>query len=292
MDRENSGKQRPRGATPAALGACLGAVLAGACAQGWEAPPVSGLSQEGAIIFAITIGEAETGGRLATAGDFTSAWEEGDQAVVFAVSRPSASPSGLAPEGNYLNNETLTRGGSAWSYSLSSPYFPQNGNVLDFYAYYPRQAGAANPGGIAFSVQADQDAAGNYSKSSLLTARQTGVAKTSNAVPLSFAHAVALVQVTVTNSGDNTRLTLRNVRTRGALDLGAGTLSLDNNSLGSIKMLRFEQGPPGVFRALAPPQALNGAYIEAEHDGKRYAYPIDPAITLQAGKAARLSITI
>ena len=208
--------------------------------------------------------------RVATDNQFRSTWEDGDEIGVFAVIHGKP----LATSDNFIHNVKLTyssANGGAWT---SPAYWPQDGTVLDFYAYYPYDANATDPTAITFKVKIDQseraDHKSNYNLSDLLTAKDdnygSGYGK-GQTVSLQFSHALAMVQVTLDNTtgaidhNQDVTVMLRGVKTGAALNLGASgdpltTLMADNNDVETITMCRIADAAGYVYRALVPAQTM------------------------------------
>ncbi len=213
--------------------------------------------------------------RVATDALFRSTWEDGDEIGVFAVKHALGTPATLAASGNFIHNVKLTYNSADGSWS-GPAYWPNDGSVVNFYAYYPYDANATDPTDIAFNVAADQsgttdDGKLQYNLSDLLTATSdnggSGYEKGST-VTLAFSHALAMVQVTLTADrernigpvGNNISVVLRGVQTGAALDLADGVSASGN--AGNVKMYRAgetDKGEP-VFRALVPAQTPQDGY--------------------------------
>ena len=266
------------------LAAAVPAVLLTACSKDEVPGKPDGIGTESGDIrfeigFAAPAATAEAGlpqTRATTASDFTSAWEDGDEIGVFAVA--SGTALSATASGNYIHNAKLTYNGSSWT-QAEPLYWPRTAEKipeLDFYAYYPYDASAADPTAIAFSVKADQGGTtsgkSNYDLSDLLTAKSTGNVKGS-AVQLTFSHALAMVQVAIPGGKgwgggiEGLTVTLRGVQTESTLDLSAvnGTtpgsgisVPATGNDAAGITMYRMAEPSDGnfLYRALVPAQTL------------------------------------
>ena len=247
--------------------------------------------------------------RVATDADFKSTWEDGDEIGIFAVKRKQNETATLAASGNFIHNVKLTyssANGGSWS---GPAYWPNDGQLLEFYAYYPYDANATNPLNIAFNVAADQsgttdDGKSNYNLSDLLTAYSpfdpNGVVyKKGSTVMLQFSHALAMVQVTLDNTEggidpNDIGVTLRNVQTAAGLDMLDRSDVTATGETGDVTMHRVEQPTDPdyrssyTFRALVPTQTLpagasicriyNGDYI---YEGEK----LSAALNLIDGRA-------
>ena len=272
-------------------------------------------------------GQASAGGpqtRAATASDFTSAWEDGDEIGIFACTHGTM----LAASGNHIHNVKLTYtettpGNSATgSWSLDNGvelWWPGSGGKLDFYAYYPYDHNGGSPEGldptdIAFNVLTDQSTTADHNKSDLLTAKSdnggSGWGKGST-VPLTFNHALAMVQVSIpggkgwAGGSEGLTVTLRDVKPAATLDLSAISSTLgDEITPGSntpidITMYRMEEPDASgnyLYRALVPAQtvAQNNSLFLFEHEGRTLLRDgaLTAAVTMTAGRAEKFTRTM
>lgn len=245
--------------------------------------------------------------RVATDTEFRSTWEEGDEIGVFAVEHGKA----LAASDNLIHNVKLTYTGGEWK-AEEDIYWPKDGTKLDFYAYHPYDDNL-NPTLMAFSVYADQsestDAKSNYNLSDLLTAKTTkadGYGK-GETVPLSFTHALAMVQVNVSKSmvgdyaPDVLNVWLNGCTTDGVLNLSTQTVTRPLNPASPEKIKMYpcpnDGGVPGTYayRALVPAQeiAQGTALFSFEYGGNTLlrSEPLAEPLSLVAGTAETFDMT-
>lgn len=88
------------------------------------------------------------------------------------------------------------------------PYFPASGNKVNITAVYPSATVGAyetNDEGnvVSFTIETDQSTDANYKKSDIMIAQKSGVARTHDAVELTFQHMLSKVTVKL-KSGDGT----------------------------------------------------------------------------------------
>lgn len=206
------------------------------------------------------------GTRVATGVDFKSTWEKGDEIGVFAVENGRA----LSASDNCIHNLKLAFDGTSWTPEAPA-YWPNDGEKLNFYAYYPYDGSAVDPTAIEFAVKTDQSAETDYNASDLLAARSdnggNGYDKTTAVVPLTFSHALAMLQLTIDNSFGSIdpdaeiAVDLRGVRTSVILGLGAPEATASGD-MADVTMCRVERpGTPEYakdfnFRALVPVQSI------------------------------------
>lgn len=241
--------------------------------------------------------------KTATDKDFKTTWETGDAIGMFIVKGSG----GLQSSGNYVDNLKMEYNSSAWTYTLPSgkEYYPNDGDNLHFYAYYPYDAAMSDPTNHTFSVETDQNgqtnSKSNYNLCDLLLAKSENVAKSSNPVNLTFSHALSLVQVEVKREvnvphfdADDFTVTLTNAQSDASVNwtgdlTGIGTAT-------DIKMHKVE-GLNNTYRALVPAQTLapdskvtfeqttTGKEIDMEYQGIK-------STTLIAKNAHKYSVTL
>lgn len=115
---------------------------------------------------------------------------------------------------DYIKAWTLTAGGSG-SFTTATPqYYPTDGSNLDLYALHGNfspvigESAAFPAGAVVHSVEADQSADMKaYAKSDLLYAVKKGVARSKEAVALTFYHMLSKVEVALKSGDGNPELT-------------------------------------------------------------------------------------
>lgn len=235
----------------------LPALLLAGCNNDEETAPPDFPEGRSGITFEMGFaGEDDLATRAATAPNFKTTWEVGDEIGLFIV----RGASGLQPSGNYADNVKMIRQIDG-SWQPQSPiYYPNLTDQLHFYAYYPYDGTMTNPTNHIFSVKADQSLESDYNKSDLLLAKTENVSKSSNAVQLQFSHALSLVQVEVTREinispfTDDLTLTLINAKSDAVLGWGSALTGIGTST--NITMHKVE-GLDYTYRALVPAQTLN-----------------------------------
>jgi len=255
-------------------------------------------SSDGRIRFEIGFaGDNGTYLRTATDAGFRTTWETDDEIGVFIVKGNG----GLQASGNFADNVKLTREtDGTWKTDAGTTlYYPNDGETLSFYAYYPYDAAMTDPTGYTFSVKADQSG-DNYNKSDLLLAKAENVPKSGNAVQLQFAHALSLVQVEVKREvnmphfdGDF-RVTLTSALPDAKLNW-ASTLTGIGTATG-IEMHQVD-GMDYTYRALVPAQALDTeckvTFTQNTADNEiDMEYPGVKDVILTAGKVDKRRVTL
>ena len=134
-----------------------------------------------------------------------------------------------AGEPQYEQNVLTTDGNGGLSGGLKM-FFPESGRNADIYAFHTNAVwtGAYPTAALTHTVSVDQSNLVNYAYSDLLYARTTNVAKTTLAVPLTFYHLLAKVQIAVKagnglTSADICGITIGGTQTQAVFTPAKGT---------------------------------------------------------------------
>lgn len=284
--------------------------------------PNGEISSGGDIRFSIGIAPQT---RVTTGTDFDSKFETGDEIGVFAVKHGDFLSE--SPSKNVINNVKLVYDATNETWTPSTPlYWPSSGSgipLLDFYAYYPYDANAANPTTIAFNVKTDQSATtkvgeaekSNYNLSELMAAKSdnsgNGCSKGST-VQLTFSHSFSMIQVTVpflykgVGPSENLRVTLQGVKSKAVLNLANVTVTagsgikvpdVDNGAM-NIAMYRVEKKgdvnykTSYTYRALVPAQTVEENNVLFKFGNERQLLldnPLTSTFQMQAGQAEKFT---
>lgn len=187
--------------------------------------------------------------RLSEDVNYNSGFEVGDAIGVFAVSRtPDGEPAFPSDEGNYIHNAKFVyRGDGQWEEEGSKSYYPLDGNVLDFYAYYPYSE-ETDPTCIRYDAGKEM-----YD---FMMSRREGV-ESGETAELYFRHVLALAEAyivgadklsgySVTMNGVVTSAEFSFAAPEGEELTGAGT------DVSDVDMKRLSN----MFRAYLPPQKI------------------------------------
>lgn len=240
--------------------------------------------------------------RAATDIAFNTVFEDGDEIGIFAMKEGTTNV--------VAQNVKLVRTNGNWVAATDADkiYYPLDGSNLDFYAYYPYQGDHnTTKDNLSFEVKADQSTASNYSKSDLLTA--ITVRQSNNLVSLSFAHLMAMIQVTVDrvapvptfrDGTDGFKVILKNVkRETVALDWSTNAAGVNSSApSGDITMYRVPTTDGSwVFRVLIPSQMIDPSELFAFGQALQgnvidMRYSINMAVTPAAAKASTYKVTL
>jgi hypothetical protein len=250
----------------------------------------SGDTVGGEIVFSISLEKPST--RVTTPGDsFQSTWVDEDAIGIFAVRHASgASGTSLAASDNYLHNVKATYNSTANKWTLDGSYtFPEDGDVLDFYAYYPYNASLTDPTAISFAVQTNQSTGAGYDASELLIATPN-LNQTEGPVNLIFHHAMALVQVDFEEYDATTvTLVLQQVKKAATFDITGAVSALSTNLL-DVDIIPYKVGTT-LFRALVPPQTFDAGELFIQHGTELYTI-VSSDITAVAGKVTQFEVVL
>lgn len=236
------------------------------------------------IRFEIQISGSDT--RATTTNDFKSSFTDGDVIGIFAVSRAPGTTATLQSDGsNYINNAKLVRieDTDIWYIDNNDEplWYPTNGNVLDFYAYFPYDPQATDPTTINFALKNDQRSADKFDMNHLMVATPV-TALQNQMTKLVMNHLTALVQVELGNAdlaidpNGNPEVLLNNVGLAGAINLNATEIAdmvtLEEASRNNVSMQRMETdvetAATYTYRALVPAQTMpSGTKLLRIHNG-------------------------
>lgn len=252
-------------------------------------------------------GTPQTRVATSTDGEYNSEWSYDDEVGVFIVKGNG----GLQASGNWVDNMKMTYEiYTGWKYTLPAgkELYPVD-EELHFYAYFPYQDGV-NPLDMTFAVKADQNRNNgsdySFSENYLMTATTTGVKNSSAPVQLTFAHRMAMVELTV-SSGENpgsimnsgATLILKGCKLDTSLDLSTGNISTTGTAT-DIVMQRIEKSNTAnyntdfTYRALVPAQEITGGaelfHVKSGDCVLKHKPATDFALT--AGQVKPYSLTI
>lgn len=205
----------------------------------------------------------ETRVATSTDGNYTTTWTNGDAIGVYIVKGDV----GLQSDDNWVNNMKVTYNDGVWTPEFPSgkEYFPTDGDLLHFYAYYPYNSAVTDALNINISGLTDQSTATHLSKSDLLSASTLNVSKGTPLVQLNFTHLLTMVELSV-NSVDIRAQGRVDVSFKGYTDirfsLSEGQAHKYDSNVRSVIMCRVEQPHDAdyftkfTYRVLVPPQAI------------------------------------
>ena len=218
--------------------------------------------------------------KVTTDAAFKTVFDEGDEVGLYVVQHAEGDDIGLLSSGNLYDNLKLVLRSGTWVLDGSEQiYFPENGDLLDFYAYWPYSE-VADPTAIAYNA--------SESSYDLLAAVNADVARTSEPIRLVFDHLLALVEVNVEGRGES--VIMKNVITDAVFNLdGKPSMTLGATPVAEVEIPAAAESKS--YRIYLPAQALAEGELfnikVGELDSK---YNNASSRSLQAGRVLQYNI--
>ncbi len=222
----------------------------------------------------------------------------------------------------YTQNLDYTANGSG-GFNGTTVYYPQSSNGVKIYAYAPWEAGLALNGNYAFSIKADQSKDADYLASGLLWGQpmklKSGsnseyepanpVARTKDAVPVSFKHLLSKIQVELkpgdgltANDFKGAKLEILSALPSVSLTLANGTISSASGAVTDVLAADYPTNatPTLTAAAIVVPQTFTKGtkfmQVTLATGGELfYTLPnkdSDTDLTLESGKIYKYEITV
>lgn len=175
--------------------------------------------------------------------------------------------------------------------------YAEDGISYSYYAYYPYSADASDATSVSLSVATDQTA--GYTGSDALMAKSENVAAGTTTVDLSYIHAFAMVQVTLTGTQatKDATVTLQNIYPTAALNLKTGKAGEASGTFGTVAMKACStntDAAPFSYRAIVPAQTIaanNGILVITSGENKyKFTYTAD--VPYESGKLRQYNVTL
>ena len=226
--------------------------------------------------------------KTTTADDsYETAFAEGDKVGIFAYN-------GDTP---VATNVCYTLNAEGKWVAQGEGIYAEEGVSYSYYAYYPYSADATDATSVSLSVATDQTA--GYTGSDALMARNESVAAGTTTVDLTYSHAFALVQVTLTGTqaAKDATVTLQNIYPTAALNLKTGKAGEASGTLGTVAMKACStntDAAPFSYRAIVPAQTIaanNGILVITSGENKyKFTYTAD--VPYESGKLRQYNVTL
>lgn len=219
-------------------------LLAG-CAKEQDA-----LEPEGDARIIVSASVGNPGSKSETGVNYDARFVPGDAIGVFAVKRGADGlPGVLASSGNYIDNAKFVyQDDGTWKEEGSKSYYAEEGEILDFYAYYPYAEGA-DP--VALEYDASERMA------DFMLARKDWIDSRGEPVDFTFRHVLALAETYIVGADRlfDYSVTMQNVVTSAVFSLAReeGDELVDT---GTEKTSVEMSDTCNVFRAWLPPQTV------------------------------------
>ena len=204
---------------------------------------------------------------------------EGDAIGIFAVKHGTSDPQSC--------NVKWVKKDGEWEPATPQDkvLWAQDGADLDFFAYFPYDEEAKDPEAIVFAVNTDV----------LRAANAEGMNE--GEVELSFAHAFAMVEVTITGEGidflPELSLQAKNVKANGEWNIVTNAFTCSEDEAASVNF-EVEDAENHIFWLVLPAQEIaeEVPFLLCDNGDISYIYTPAEAINLQAGKKQTMTITL
>lgn len=212
-------------------------------------------------------------------GTLVTSFEQNDEIGIFAY------------DGEKLvsSNVKYTYKGSEWT--SENAIAAQDGVKLSYYAYYPYDASVTDPASIKDTVSADQTA--GFGKNDMLSARNTEAAAGATNISLNFAHAMAMVQVSLmegTTSDANATVTLQSILP--VTSVNAKDESVTAASGASVGVAMKKAAESLTYRAVVPEQTIKAGskLLTIVAGGKTFDVTFNADVKYERGKFLQIKV--
>lgn len=212
-------------------------------------------------------------------GTLVTSFEQNDEIGIFAY------------DGEKLvsSNVKYTYNGSEWT--SENAIAAQDGVKLSYYAYYPYDASVTDPASIKDTVSADQTA--GFGKNDMLSAHNTEAAAGATNISLNFAHAMAMVQVSLmegTTSDANATVTLQSILPVTSVNAKDGSVTAASGASVGVAMKKAAETL--TYRAVVPEQTIKAGskLLTIVADGKTFNVTFDADVKYERGKLLQITV--
>lgn len=212
-------------------------------------------------------------------GTLVTSFEQNDEIGIFAY------------DGEKLvsSNVKYTYKGSEWT--SENAIAAQDGVKLSYYAYYPYDASVTDPASIKDTVSADQTA--GFGKNDMLSARNTEAAAGATNISLNFAHAMAMVQVSLmegTTSDANATVTLQSILPVTSVNAKDGSVTAASGASVGVAMKKAAESL--TYRAVVPEQTIKAGskLLTIVAGGKTFDVTFSKNVSYERGKLLQIKV--
>lgn len=212
-------------------------------------------------------------------GTLVTSFEQNDEIGIFAY------------DGEKLvsSNVKYTYNGSEWT--SENAIAAQDGVKLSYYAYYPYDASVTDPASIKDTVSADQTA--GFGKNDMLSARNTEAAAGATNISLKFAHAMAMVQVSLmegTTSDANATVTLQSILPVTSVNAKDGSVTAASGASVGVAMKKAAESL--TYRAVVPEQTIEAGskLLTIVAGGKTFDVTFSKNVSYERGKLLQIKV--
>lgn len=211
-------------------------------------------------------------------GSLKTEFVKGDEIGIFAYDGETA----------VASNVKYTYGGSAWT--SDNAIAAEDGVQLSYYAYYPYSE-VTDPSAINVTVNADQS--NGFSKDDVLTAQNTTAEAGATSVSLTFAHAMAMVQVSLmegTTSDANATVTLQSILPVTSVNAKDGSVTAASGASVGVAMKKAAESL--TYRAVVPEQTIKAGskLLTIVAGGKTFDVTFNADVNYERGKLLQIKV--
>lgn len=213
-------------------------------------------------------------------GTLKTEFVKGDEIGIFAYNGESVVSS----------NIKYTYNGSGWT--SDAAIAAQDGVQLNYYAYYPYSESVTDPSAINVTVNSDQ-ATNGFSKDDVLTAKNTEAEAGATSVSLTFAHAMAMVQVSLmqgtTDDADAT-VSLQSILPDTKVNAKDGSVVAATGEPVAVAMKKATESL--TYRAVVPEQTItaNSKLLTIVAGGKTFDVTFSADVKYERGKFLQITV--
>lgn len=257
--------------------ALTGALMITACSNDMEEPLAGGDGNGGQEV-KFTVGIENLSRTTIAEGSLKTEFVKGDEIGIFAYDGETA----------VASNVKYTYGGSAWT--SDNAIAAEDGVQLSYYAYYPYSE-VTDPSAINVTVNADQS--NGFSKDDVLTAQNTTAEAGATSVSLTFAHAMAMVQVSLmqgtTDDADAT-VSLQSILPDTKVNAKDGSVVAATGEPVAVAMKKAAESL--TYRAVVPEQTItaNSKLLTIVAGGKTFDVTFNADVNYERGKLLQITV--
>ena len=213
-------------------------------------------------------------------GTLKTEFVKGDEIGIFAYNGESVVSS----------NIKYTYNGSGWT--SDAAIAAQDGVQLNYYAYYPYSESVTDPSAINVTVNSDQ-ATNGFSKDDVLTAKNTEAEAGATSVSLTFAHAMAMVQVSLmqgtTDDADAT-VSLQSILPDTKVNAKDGSVETAAGEAVAVAMKKSAESL--TYRAVVPEQTIKvgSKLLTIVAGGKTFDVTFNADVEYERGKFLQIKV--
>ena len=257
--------------------ALAGALAMTACSNDMEEPLAGGDGNGGQEV-KFTVGIENLSRTAIAEGSLTTEFVKGDEIGIFAYDEKTA----------VASNVKYTYDGSAWT--SDNAIAAEDGVPLSYYAYYPYSE-VIDPSEINVTVNADQS--NGFSKDDVLTAQNTTAETGATSVSLTFAHAMAMVQVSLMQKATddaNATVALQSILPETKVNAKDGSVTDAAGQAVSVAMQKAEGSL--TYRAVVPEQTIKAGskLLTVVAGGKTFNVTFSADVKYEKGKLLQITV--